>query len=74
MPEYNAPWNVFTDYCKRILEHKKSNGTFPEFGRVGGIEPSMLDTLDACLRAIVYTIDHKDKNDNPLLPPAVWIS
>ena len=68
MSDYNAPWNVFTDYCKRILEHKKSNGVFPEFGRVGGLEPSMLDTLDACLRAIVYTTKNKGE-----LPPKVWI-
>lgn len=55
MPEYNAEWPTFTDYCRRLLDDKKVNGVFPPFGRVGGLEPSMLDTLDACLRAIVYT-------------------
>ena len=68
MSEYNAEWPAFTDYCKRLLEDKKANGVFPPFGRVGGLEPSMLETLDACLRAIVYTSEH-----NGELPPRVWI-
>lgn len=68
MPEYNADWNTFTDYCQRLFEDKQKNGVFPPFGRVGGLEPSMLDTLDATLRAIVYTSEH-----NGELPPRVWI-
>ena len=36
MPEYNAEWSDFTDYCQRLLEDKQKNGVFPPFGRVGG--------------------------------------
>jgi hypothetical protein len=68
MPEYNAEWPTFTDYCKRLLDAKNKDGVFPPFGRVGGLEPSMLETLDACLRAIVYTIENGNQ-----LPPKVWI-
>lgn len=73
MSEFNAEWSTFTDYCKRLLEDKQKNGAFPPFGRVGGLEPSMLETLDATLRAIVYTMENKDEKGNPKLPPKVWI-